>query len=66
LRKTCLSNMNASHLLSDEEIRMFAGHKDIATTQNSYIFATGSLNTRSEAYEKAIDSKINNVFKRVQ
>ena len=66
LRKTCLSNMNASNLLSDEEIRMFAGHKDIATTQNSYIFATGSLNTRSEAYEKAIDSKINNVFKRVQ
>ena len=58
--------MNASNLLSDEEIRMFAGHKDIATTQNSYIFAPNSLNTRSEAYEKAIDGKINNVFKRVQ
>lgn len=66
LRKTCLSNMNASKLLSDEEIRMFAGHKDIATTQNSYIFATDSLNTRSDAYEKAIDSKIINVFTRVQ
>ena len=66
LRKTCLSNMGASKLLTDEEIRMFAGHKDISTTQNSYIFATDSLDSRSDAYEQAINSKISNVFKRVQ
>lgn len=28
--------------------------------------STASIETRSDAYEMAIDSKINNVFKRVQ
>ena len=35
IRKTCISNLAVSGLLTDEEIRMFAGHKDISTTQKS-------------------------------
>ncbi len=66
IRKTCISNMNASKLLSDEEIRGFAGHKDIATTQKCYIFATTSLDNRRMAYEDAISSKMPKVFKGVQ
>lgn len=65
IRKTCLSNMNASHLLSDEEIRAFAGHKDISTTQKCYFFATDSLTSRKDAYESAITSKMPKVFKGV-
>ena len=50
----------------DEEIRKFAGHKDFSTTEKYYMHVTTSIETRSNAYEKAINSKINNVFKRVQ
>ena len=66
IRKTCLPNMSASHLLTDEEIRTFAGHKDISTTQKCYFFATETLNSRIDAYESAISAKLPNVFKRVQ
>ena len=68
IRKTCISNLAASKLLSDEEIRMFAGHKDISTTQQSYIFATEPLEDRVSAYEAAISGKMPdvNVFKGVQ
>lgn len=66
IRKTCLSNMSASNLLTDEEIRAFAGHKDISTTQKCYFFATESLESRLDAYESAINAKMPNVFKRVQ
>ncbi len=66
IRKTCISNMGESGALSNEEIRNFAGHKDFSTTEKYYMHATASIETRSDAYEKAIDSKINNVFKRVQ
>ena len=54
--------------MSDEEIRMFAGHKDISTTQQSYIFATEPLEDRVSAYEAAISGKMPdvNVFKGVQ
>ncbi len=58
--------MSASHLLTDEEIRVFAGHKDISTTQKCYFFATETLNSRIAAYESAISAKFPNVFKRVQ
>lgn len=54
IRKTCLSNMNASKELTDEEIRVFAGHKEVSTTQNSYFFATETYDTRRSAYERAI------------
>ena len=66
IRKTCISNMEESKALTDEEIRIFAGHKDYTTTEKYYMHATSSLEKRSDAYEKAINSKIENVFKRVQ
>lgn len=66
IRKTCISNMGESKALTDEEIRIFAGHKDYTTTEKYYMHATSSLEKRSDAYEKAINSKIENVFKRVQ
>lgn len=66
IRKTCISNMGESRKLSNEEIRTFAGHKDFSTTEKYYMHSTASIETRSDAYEVAIDSKINNVFKRVQ
>ena len=68
IRKTCISNLAASKLLSDEEIRMFAGHKDISTTQQSYIFVTEPLEDRVSAYEASISGKMPdvNVFKGVQ
>ena len=50
------------------EIGLFAGHKDISTTQQSYIFATEPLEDRVSAYEAAISGKMPdvNVFKGVQ
>lgn len=66
LRKTCLSDMKYSGLLTDEEIRRFAGHKDIFTTLNCYIFPIASIEKRIDAYESAIDGNIANVFKSVQ
>jgi len=58
IRKTCLSNMNESGLLTDEEISRFAGHTQVSTTQNCYLFATKSLDKRADAYERAICGKI--------
>lgn len=66
IRKTCISNMGESGALSNEEIRMFAGHKDFSTTEKYYMHATTSIENRADAYERAINSKINNVFKSVQ
>lgn len=63
IRRTCLSNMNASSMLTDEEIRMFAGHSDVSTTQKHYIYATEETNTRQSAYEAAIGQKIAPVLK---
>lgn len=66
IRKTCISNMGESGALSNEEIRMFAGHKDFSTTEKYYMHTTTSIENRSDAYERAINGKINNVFKRAQ
>ena len=66
IRKTCISNMGESKALTDEEIRVFAGHKEYTTTEKYYMHTTTSIEDRSDAYEKAINSKIANVFKRVQ
>lgn len=54
IRKTCISNMIASKLLTNEEIRKFAGHEDFATTERYYEFSTKSLNARTEAFEVAL------------
>lgn len=66
IRKTCISNMGESGALSNEEIRMFAGHKDFSTTEKYYMHTTTSIENRADAYERAINGKINNVFKRAQ
>lgn len=66
IRKTCISNMGESGALSSEEIRTFAGHKDFSTTEKYYMHSTSSIENRADAYERAINSKINNVFKGVQ
>ena len=66
IRKTCISNMGASKVLTDEEIRMFAGHKDFSTTAKHYMYVTDTMDNRSSAYETAIGSKMNNVFNSVQ
>lgn len=66
IRKTTLSNLKASCQLTSEEIRTFAGHKDISTTEKCYFFATESLDNRTSAYESAISNKMPHVFKRVQ
>lgn len=39
---------------------------DFSTTEKYYMHATISIENRADAYERAINSKINNVFKRVQ
>lgn len=57
IRKTCLSNLNESRLLTDKEVQLFAGHKDIATTQKYYIFPTQSLDSRLDVYKEAMSSR---------
>lgn len=54
IRKTCISFMTASGQLTNEEIRIFAGHEDFATTQKYYEFPTKSMDKRADAYEKAL------------
>lgn len=66
IRKNCISNMGASKVLTDEEIRSFAGHKDFSTTAKHYMYPTETIDNRTKAYETAIGSKINNVFNSVQ
>lgn len=66
IRRTCLSTMKASSMLTDEEIRVFAGHSDISTTQKHYFYATEETDTRKSAYEAAIGSKIAPVLKCTQ
>lgn len=66
IRKTCISNMGESWALFDEELRIFAGHKDFSTTEKYYMHATSSIDKRSDAYEQAISGKIGDVFKYLQ
>ena len=54
LRRTCLSNMAASGLLSGKEIQDFAGHKEFAVTQKYYLYATQELKQRQSVYDIAI------------
>lgn len=66
IRKTCLSNMHNSGELSDEQIRAFAGHKHISTTQNCYFHDTTTHEDSKENYQKAIDGKMSNVLESIQ
>lgn len=66
IRKTCLSNMHNSMVLSDEEIRAFAGHKHISTTQNCYFHDTQDHGDTRENYQKAIDGKMHDISQSIQ
>lgn len=52
IRKTCISELKASGLITDEIIKEFAGHEDISTTQKSYIFPTTQIMDHTDAFEK--------------
>lgn len=54
IRKTCISKMISSKKLTNEEIRMFAGHEDFATTERFYEFPTDSMIKRAAAFEAAL------------
>ncbi len=54
IRKTCISFLISSGQLTNEEIRVFAGHEDFATTEKYYEFPTNSMDKRADAYEKAL------------
>ncbi|MBD5458253.1 MAG: site-specific integrase [Lachnospiraceae bacterium] len=54
IRKTCISNLISSGQLTNEEIRVFAGHEDFATTEKYYEFPINSMDKRADAYEKAL------------
>lgn len=54
IRKTCISKMILSKKLTNEEIRMFAGHEDFSTTEKFYEFPTASMLKRADAFEAAL------------
>lgn len=54
IRKTCISKMIESKVLTNEEIKNFAGHEDFSTTERYYEYATQSLSNRADAFEQAL------------
>lgn len=63
IRKTCLSNMAESNLLTDKEIMEFAGHNDFNTTRTYYIFRKDTPEERKEAFEQALCKSVTKQFK---
>ena len=57
IRKTCISELHDSKLLSDRMIADFAGHKDISTTQRYYIHSVTPITEKAEVFEKVFKSK---------
>ena len=55
IRKTCISNLANSGVLTDEDIMKFAGHNDFATTKTYYIFRKEE--DKQDAFEKALVAK---------
>lgn len=58
IRKTYISTLVAYSDLTDEEIRMAAGHKYISTTQNSYMYSVQRPETRVVEFEKALGKNV--------
>ncbi len=54
LKKTLISKMIESVELTNEEIRMFAGHEDFSTTAKFYNYSTVSWDKRTDAFERAL------------
>lgn len=54
IRKTLISRMIESNELTNEEIRMFAGHEDFSTTAKFYNYSTVSWDKRTDAFERAL------------
>lgn len=56
IRKTCISELHDSMLLSDDTIKTFAGHKDISTTQKCYIHQVKPITDFANEFEKVFDA----------
>ncbi|MDO4304519.1 MAG: tyrosine-type recombinase/integrase, partial [Bacillota bacterium] len=56
IRKTCISELHNSRLLSDDTIKTFAGHKDISTTQKCYIHQVKPITEYADVFTEVFDS----------
>lgn len=55
IRKTCISELHDSRLLSDDTIKTFAGHKDISTTQKCYIHQVKPITEYADVFTEVFD-----------
>ncbi len=51
IRKTCISELHNSGLLSNDTIKSFAGHSDISTTRRCYIHQTAPITDYAKAFQ---------------
>lgn len=56
IRKTCISELHDSMMLSDDTIKTFAGHKDISTTQKCYIHQVKPITEYADVFAEVFDS----------
>ena len=56
IRKTCISELHDSRLLSDDTIKTFAGHKDISTTQKCYIHQVKPITDYADVFKAVFDA----------
>lgn len=56
IRKTCISELHDSMLLSDDTIKNFAGHKDISTTQRCYIHQVKPITDYANVFAQVLDA----------
>lgn len=56
IRKTCISELHDSMLLSDDTIKTFAGHKDISTTQKCYIHQIKPITEYADIFTEVFDA----------
>ncbi len=55
IRKTCISELHDSMMLSDDTIKTFAGHKDISTTQKCYIHQVKPITEYADVFAEVFD-----------
>ena len=55
VRRTCISLLHDSMLMSDDTIKAFAGHKDISTTQRCYIHPVKPITAHADAFAAVFD-----------